>query len=152
MRQVGPITRANDDTSNEKADLTIVAARHECSDAPIVKTDPPSPSFAGALILAGPLAPIVSTVISVELCYMPIGICNGSSTAWWIYPVIAGSAILTLSWLVLSALFFALRYTCADRADSSNYDKIMMLHVWVKRPSGWILAAHQTTRVDKLPD
>ncbi|MBI3683902.1 MAG: nuclear transport factor 2 family protein [Acidobacteria bacterium] len=30
-------------------------------------------------------------------------------------------------------------------------DKIMMIHVWVKSGSNWQLAAHQTTRVDKLP-
>jgi ketosteroid isomerase-like protein len=30
-------------------------------------------------------------------------------------------------------------------------DKIMMLHVWVKKGPAWQLAAHQTTRVDKLP-
>jgi ketosteroid isomerase-like protein len=30
-------------------------------------------------------------------------------------------------------------------------DKIMMLHVWVQRGGAWLLAGHQTTRVDKLP-
>ena len=30
-------------------------------------------------------------------------------------------------------------------------DKVMMLHVWVKKGGHWILAAHQTTKVDKLP-
>jgi len=30
-------------------------------------------------------------------------------------------------------------------------DKIMMLHTWVKQGGAWKLAAHQTTRVDKLP-
>jgi len=31
-------------------------------------------------------------------------------------------------------------------------DKVMMLHVWVKVGSGYKLAAHQTAKVDKLPD
>jgi len=26
-------------------------------------------------------------------------------------------------------------------------DKVMMLHVWVRRGDGWVLAAHQTTRI-----
>lgn len=30
-------------------------------------------------------------------------------------------------------------------------DKVMMTHTWVKKPEGWQLAAHQTTKVDKLP-
>jgi ketosteroid isomerase-like protein len=31
-------------------------------------------------------------------------------------------------------------------------DKIMMIHVWVKKGGNWQLAGHQTTRVDKLPE
>jgi ketosteroid isomerase-like protein len=31
-------------------------------------------------------------------------------------------------------------------------DKVMMLHVWVKSGTGYRLAAHQTAKVDKLPD
>jgi ketosteroid isomerase-like protein len=30
-------------------------------------------------------------------------------------------------------------------------DKIMMLHTWVRLGGVWRMAAHQTTRVDKLP-
>ncbi len=33
-------------------------------------------------------------------------------------------------------------------------DKLMLLHVWAKRPGSpdWQLVAHQTARVDKIPD
>lgn len=31
-------------------------------------------------------------------------------------------------------------------------DKIMMLHVWIKKAGAWQLAGHQTARVDALPD
>lgn len=31
-------------------------------------------------------------------------------------------------------------------------DKVMLLHVWVKSGNGYKLAAHQTAKVDKLPD
>lgn len=31
-------------------------------------------------------------------------------------------------------------------------DKIMMIHVWVKKGGTWQLLGHQTTKVDKLPD
>lgn len=30
-------------------------------------------------------------------------------------------------------------------------DKVMMLHVWVKKGGRWLLAGHQTTKVDKMP-
>ncbi|MFN0105400.1 MAG: nuclear transport factor 2 family protein [Bryobacteraceae bacterium] len=30
-------------------------------------------------------------------------------------------------------------------------DKIMLIHFWVKQNNAWRLAAHQTTKVDKLP-
>lgn len=30
-------------------------------------------------------------------------------------------------------------------------DKVMMMHVWSKKPEGWKLVAHQTTKVEKLP-
>jgi ketosteroid isomerase-like protein len=30
-------------------------------------------------------------------------------------------------------------------------DKVMMMHTWIKQGGNWKLAAHQTTRVDKLP-
>ncbi|MBL8293777.1 MAG: nuclear transport factor 2 family protein [Bryobacterales bacterium] len=30
-------------------------------------------------------------------------------------------------------------------------DKIMLIHFWIKQNNAWRLAAHQTTKVDKLP-
>lgn len=30
-------------------------------------------------------------------------------------------------------------------------DKIMLIHFWVKQHNAWRLAAHQTTKIDKLP-
>jgi len=30
-------------------------------------------------------------------------------------------------------------------------DKLIMLHVWSKKPDGWKLVAHQTAKIDKLP-
>ena len=30
-------------------------------------------------------------------------------------------------------------------------DKVMMVHCWVLKGGQWKLAAHQTTRVDKMP-
>jgi ketosteroid isomerase-like protein len=30
-------------------------------------------------------------------------------------------------------------------------DKVMMLHVWIRQNGRWLLAAHQTTKVDKMP-
>jgi len=31
-------------------------------------------------------------------------------------------------------------------------DKVMMLHIWIKKDGRWLLAAHQTTKVDRLPE
>ncbi len=31
-------------------------------------------------------------------------------------------------------------------------DKVMLLHVWSKRGGSWQLVAHQTAKVDKIPD
>jgi ketosteroid isomerase-like protein len=30
-------------------------------------------------------------------------------------------------------------------------DKVMLIHFWVKQNNSWRLAAHQTTKIDKLP-
>jgi ketosteroid isomerase-like protein len=30
-------------------------------------------------------------------------------------------------------------------------DRVMMMHAWARKPDGWKLVAHQTTKVDKLP-
>ena len=35
--------------------------------------------------------------------------------------------------------------------DGPFDDKIMLLHVWMKKGAAWRLVAHQTARVDKLP-
>jgi hypothetical protein len=36
--------------------------------------------------------------------------------------------------------------------QAGNFDdKVMMLHVWVKKNGRWLLVAHQTTKVDQLP-
>lgn len=53
-----------------------------------------------------------------------------------------GDTAITHSWT----------HVTGTNAQGPFDDKIMMIHVWVKKPAGWILAAHQTTRVDKLPD
>ena len=53
-----------------------------------------------------------------------------------------GDAIVTHSWM---------RVTGVNQAGPFD-DKVMMLHVWVKKSNGaWQLAGHQTTKVDKLP-
>jgi len=52
-----------------------------------------------------------------------------------------GDAAVTHSWM---------RVTGVNQAGNFD-DKVMMLHIWVKKDGRWLLAAHQTTKVDKLP-
>lgn len=53
-----------------------------------------------------------------------------------------GDAAITHSWT---------RVTGVNPAGPFD-DRIMMIHVWVKKGAAWQLAGHQTTRVDKLPE
>ncbi|MBL8210818.1 MAG: nuclear transport factor 2 family protein [Bryobacterales bacterium] len=53
-----------------------------------------------------------------------------------------GDTAVTHSWVRVTGV----------NQDGPFDDKIMMLHVWVKKPAGWQLAGHQTARVDKLPE
>jgi len=46
--------------------------------------------------------------------------------------------------------FSHVRVTGANQAGPFD-DKIMLIHFWVKQNNAWRLAAHQTTKVDKLP-
>ncbi|MBM3726932.1 MAG: nuclear transport factor 2 family protein [Acidobacteria bacterium] len=52
-----------------------------------------------------------------------------------------GTTAITHSWVRVTGV----------NAQGPFDDRIMMIHVWIKQTAGWILAAHQTTRVDKLP-
>jgi ketosteroid isomerase-like protein len=52
-----------------------------------------------------------------------------------------GDTAVTHSWM---------RVTGVNQAGPFD-DKVMMLHVWIKKDGRWLLAAHQTTKVDKLP-
>ena len=45
---------------------------------------------------------------------------------------------------------------CWGRSIGTNQngafdDKLMLIHFWVKQNNSWRLAAHQTTKIDKLP-
>jgi ketosteroid isomerase-like protein len=46
--------------------------------------------------------------------------------------------------------FSHVRVTGTNQAGAFD-DKIMLIHFWVKQNNAWRLAAHQTTKVDKLP-
>lgn len=46
--------------------------------------------------------------------------------------------------------FSHVRVTGANQAGAFD-DRIMLIHVWVKQNHAWRLAAHQTTKVDRLP-
>lgn len=46
--------------------------------------------------------------------------------------------------------FSHVRVTGTNQAGPFD-DKIMLIHFWVKQDNRWLLAAHQTTKVDKLP-
>ena len=52
-----------------------------------------------------------------------------------------GDAVITHSWM---------HVTGVNQSGEFN-DKVMMIHLWVKKGGHWILAGHQTTRVDKMP-
>lgn len=54
---------------------------------------------------------------------------------------VQGNTLITHSWVSVTGV----------NAQGPFDDKIMMLHVWLKDGPGWKLAAHQTTRVTKLP-
>lgn len=50
-----------------------------------------------------------------------------------------------------SAVTFSyVRVTGTNQAGAFD-DKIMLIHFWVKQNNSWRLAAHQTTKIDKLP-
>ncbi|HEU0123492.1 MAG TPA: nuclear transport factor 2 family protein [Bryobacteraceae bacterium] len=50
-----------------------------------------------------------------------------------------------------SAVTFSwVRVTGTNQAGPFD-DKIMLIHFWVKQNNAWRLAAHQTTKIDKLP-
>lgn len=50
-----------------------------------------------------------------------------------------------------SAVTFSwVRVTGTNQSGAFD-DKIMLMHFWVKQNNAWRLAAHQTTKVDKLP-
>ena len=50
-----------------------------------------------------------------------------------------------------SAVTFSyVRVTGTNQAGAFD-DKIMLIHFWVKQNNAWRLAAHQTTKIDKLP-
>ena len=50
-----------------------------------------------------------------------------------------------------SAVTFSyVRVTGTNQAGLFD-DKIMLIHFWVKQNNSWRLAAHQTTKIDKLP-
>lgn len=46
--------------------------------------------------------------------------------------------------------FSHVRVTGTNQAGPFD-DRIMLIHFWVKQNNAWRLAAHQTTKVDKLP-
>ncbi|MBM3784937.1 MAG: nuclear transport factor 2 family protein [Acidobacteria bacterium] len=50
-----------------------------------------------------------------------------------------------------TAISFSWVHVTGTNPQGPFDDKIMMLHTWVKQGGAWKLAAHQTTRVDKLP-
>lgn len=52
-----------------------------------------------------------------------------------------GDSAVTHSWLHVTGV----------NAQGPFDDKVMMLHTWVLKDGQWRLAAHQTTRVDKMP-
>lgn len=50
-----------------------------------------------------------------------------------------------------SAVTFSyVRVTGTNQAGIFD-DKVMLIHFWVKQNNSWRLAAHQTTKIDKLP-
>ena len=50
-----------------------------------------------------------------------------------------------------SAVTFSyVRVTGTNQAGVFD-DKVMLIHFWVKQNNTWRLAAHQTTKIDKLP-
>ena len=50
-----------------------------------------------------------------------------------------------------SAVTFSyVRVTGTNQAGIFD-DKVMLIHFWVKQNNTWRLAAHQTTKIDKLP-
>jgi ketosteroid isomerase-like protein len=54
---------------------------------------------------------------------------------------IYGDTAVTHSWMRVTGV----------NAQGPFDDKVMMLHVWVRQGAVWRMAAHQTTRVDKMP-
>jgi ketosteroid isomerase-like protein len=52
-----------------------------------------------------------------------------------------GDTAVTHSWMHVTGI---------NQSGEFN-DKVMMLHVWIKKGGRWLLAGHQTTRVDQIP-
>ncbi|MBS1830158.1 MAG: nuclear transport factor 2 family protein [Acidobacteria bacterium] len=52
-----------------------------------------------------------------------------------------GDSAITHSWMRVTGV----------NAQGPFDDKVMMIHFWVMKNGQWRLAAHQTTRVDKMP-
>ena len=52
-----------------------------------------------------------------------------------------GDAAITHSWMRVTGV----------NAQGPFDDKVMMVHLWVMKNGQWRLAAHQTTRVDQMP-
>lgn len=50
-----------------------------------------------------------------------------------------------------SAVTFSHVRVTGTNAAGPFDDKIMLIHFWVKQNNAWRLAAHQTTKIDKLP-
>jgi ketosteroid isomerase-like protein len=55
--------------------------------------------------------------------------------------LLGNNAAVTHSWM----------HVTGTNADVPFDDKLMMLHVWVKRGNSWKLVGHQTAKVDKIP-
>ena len=52
-----------------------------------------------------------------------------------------GDTVVTHSWM---------HVTGVNQAGEFD-DKVMLLHVWVKKGGHWVMAGHQTAKVDKMP-
>lgn len=52
-----------------------------------------------------------------------------------------GDTAITHSWM----------HVTGTNQSGAFDDKVMMLHVWIRQNGRWLLAAHQTTKVDQLP-
>lgn len=55
--------------------------------------------------------------------------------------LLGSDAAVTHSWM----------HVTGTNPNGSFDDKVMMLHVWIKRDNSWKLVGHQTAKVDKIP-